>query len=356
MAEANAKATYAILRDFVVAKTSLVYLLTEEERRVEAEIKTLAAAFKPPLKVYVWACTTGVTLNDEVVSATPSIMDALDWFMGVKETSFLVMNDTHVFLKDNPPVIRKLKDAVKKIENNYKTIFLISPVLDVPMELAGDVVLVDMPLPQTEEIERILDQIIAKERHTESLKLALTPDVRDQFVKGGAGLTSQQMLQTFRKTITGKSTITQKDLEILFEEKRQIVRKSGLLELFPQQTGFHELGGFSNLKRWLKERKEIFSKRARDYGLSLPKGVLMMGISGCGKSLGVKAIADFWQLPLLRLDMGRLYDGIQGSPEECFRKIIKTSEASSPCILWIDEIEAGIANAGQKAMGGAASR
>jgi SpoVK/Ycf46/Vps4 family AAA+-type ATPase len=356
MPEQDSKPLRHILKDLVAARTSLIYLLTDEDRRAEMEIKTLAAALKPPFRVYSWSCTTGVTCDDEVVVANPSIMNALDWFMGTNETAFFVVNDVHVFVQDNPPVVRKLKDVAKKIENGYKTIFMLAPVLELPAEITNDVVLVDVPLPKAEEIERILTNVVSKEKHSGSLQQSLTQEVKDQFAKGGAGLTSQQMVQAFRKSLAGRSAITEKEIDLLFEEKRQIVKKSGMLELFPRDTGYNHLGGFSNLKKWLEMRREIFSKKARDYGLSLPKGVLLMGISGCGKSLCVKAIADFWKVPLLRLDMGKLYDGIFGSPEECFRKVIKTSEASSPCVLWIDEIEAGIANASQKTLGGSASR
>lgn len=356
MTEQNSKGLRSVLKDMVLARTSLVYLLTDEDRRVEGEIKALASAFRSPFRVYVWSCTTGITREDEVVVPDPSIMNCLDWFMGVRETAFLILQDIHVFMKDNPPVIRKLKDAVKKIENGYKTVFMVAPVLEIPLEISNEIALVDVPLPRTEEIEKILDQVLSKEKHRETLQQGLTDDIKDLFVKGGAGLTTQQMTQAFRKTLAGKSSITSREIETLLEEKRQIVKKSGLLELTPPGMGYDDLGGFKNLKKWLEMRREIFTKRAREYGLSLPKGVLLMGISGCGKTLCVKAIADFWKVPLLRLDMGRLYDGTQGSPEECFRKVIKTAEASSPCVLWIDEIEAGIANASQKSLGGSASR
>jgi len=356
MAEKDGQGLKGTLREMVVAKTSLLYLLTDEDRRAESEIKALAAAFKPPLRVYVWSCTTGVTLEDESVLPNPSIMEAVDWFMGVEETAFFIINDIHVFLKDNPPVIRKLKDAAKRIENSYKAIFMVSPVLEIPPEIAAEVILVDVPLPRTEEIEKILDHVVAREKHSDRLKASLTDEVKDQFLKAGAGLSQQQIVQAFRKTISGKQAITSREIEVLFEEKRQIVRKSGLLELVSTETAYEDLGGFGNLKKWLKLREEIFSRRAREYGLSFPKGVLLMGISGCGKSLCVKAISSFWKVPLLRLDMGRVYDGIYGAPEECLRKVIKTAEASSPCVLWIDEIEAGIANAGQKSLGGSGSR
>jgi len=343
------------LKDFVIAKTSLIYLLTDEDRRVETEIKTLGSMFKPPFRVYVWSCTTGVTLDDEPVVANPSIMGALEWFMNIQESAFLIIHDVHVFLRDNPPVIRKLKDAAKKIETGYKTILMISPMLEIPPEIATDLILLDVPLPKLDEIEKILTQIVSKEKYREQLSASLTEEVKDAFVKAGAGLTSQQIGHAFRKVLAGKQTVTSRELEALFEEKKQIVRKSGLLELVPNVPIEH-LGGFGNLKKWLRLREDIFSKKAREYGLSFPKGVLLMGISGCGKSLCVKAISSYWQLPLLRLDMGRVYDGIQGTPEECLRKVLKTAEASAPCVLWIDEIEAGIANASQKSLGGSASR
>ena len=356
MPEQNSKGLRGMLKELVIAKTSLIYLLTDEDRRVETEIRTLATAFRPAFSVYVWSCTSGVTRDDEVVLADPSIMTALDWFIDTNEAAFFIINDVHVFLRDNPPVIRKLKDAIRRIENGYKTVFMLAPVLDIPLEISNDVVMVDVPLPTAEEVDRVLSQVISREKARDALQQALTDEVKDQFVKGGLGLTTQQMMQAFRKALAGRTAITSREIETLFEEKRQIVKKSGLLELFPQTTGYDDLGGFKNLKKWLEMRKDIFSKKAREYGLTLPKGVLLMGISGCGKSLCVKAIADFWRVPLLRLDMGRLYDGTQGSPEECFRKVIKTSEASSPCVLRIDEIEAGIANAGQKTLGGSASR
>jgi AAA+ superfamily predicted ATPase len=356
MAEQENQSLRSNLKDLVIARTSLIYLLSEEDRRVEQEIRALASAFRPPFRVYVWSCTTGVTLGDEVVLPNPSLMAALDWFMSIQEAAFLMVNDVHVFLKDNPPVIRKFKDTVRKIDQGYKTVFMVAPVLEIPIEMANDVVLVDVPLPKLEDIEKLLDQVVSKEKFAESLQAALTDDVRDQFLKAGAGLTSQQVMLAFRKVLTGKKTIGSAELELLFGEKKQIVKKSGLLELVPQTMAFEELGGMGTLKKWLTLRREIFSKRAREYGLSLPKGVLLMGISGCGKSLAVKAISAFWQMPLLRLDMGRVYDGTHGTPEECLRKVIKTSEASAPCVLWIDEIEAGIANAGQKTLGGSASR
>lgn len=356
MAEKESSDLRSILRNMVITKTSLIYLVSDEDRRVESEIRSLGLAFRPNVRVYVWSCTRGVVLEDATILASSSLLDALDWFMNLDEIAFLILNDAQFFLSDNPPVIRKIKDLFARVENTHKTIFMVAPSLVIPPELSSEIVVMDVPLPQPEDIERILSLLVEKEKHQETLKESLTPSLRDQFVKAGAGLSSQHIIQVFRKTISGKQNVSDREIDILYEEKRQLVKKSGLLELVPPGMLFDHLGGFRTFKQWLILRKDIFSKRAREYGLSFPKGVLLMGISGCGKSLCVKAIAAFWKIPLLRLDMGRLYDGIQGSPEECLRKVIKTSEASSPCVLWIDEIEAGIANAGQKSLGGSASR
>ncbi len=164
MAEKETKGLRSILKDMVISRTSLVYLVSDEDRRVESEIRSLAAAFKPPFRTYVWSCTTGVTLDDEMVLPKPGILDALDWFMNIKEAAFLLVQDVHVFTKGNPPVIRKLKDVAKRIDNEYKTIFLLSPVLEVPPEMSSDVVLVDVPLPSTDEVERLLQQVVSKEK------------------------------------------------------------------------------------------------------------------------------------------------------------------------------------------------
>jgi SpoVK/Ycf46/Vps4 family AAA+-type ATPase len=347
----------AIIKDLIAARTSLVYLLSDEDRRIEADIKNLASTiFRTPPNVYIWSCTTGLTLNDQPVIKSPAIIDTIDWFMNVQETAFLILNDIHVFMAENPPVVRKLKDAAKKIENSYKTIFMVSPFMTIPPEIEHEIMLVDVPLPNIEEINQVLQQVLAREKHRETLIQSLDQDKLDLFMKAGAGLTTQQVMHAFRKAVSGKKSVTPKEIDILMDDKKQIVRKSGLLDVVTHDISFDDLGGFGNLKNWLKARQDIFSQKARDFGLNLPKGVLMMGISGCGKSLCIKAIADFWRIPLLRLDMGKLYDGVLGTPEECLRRVIKTCEATAPCILWIDEIEAGIANASQKSLGGSASR
>ena len=176
--EKEAKGLRNNLRDLILSKTSLVYLVSEEDRRVEAEIKALGLALKPPFRTYVWSCTNGIVVDEEILMPNLPIMEALDWFMNLQETAFLLINDIHVFMKDNPPVMRKLKDTAKRIDNGYKTIFMVSPITEIPTEIAGDIVLVDVPFPNIDEIERMLQQVIAKEKFRDSLQASLTEEVR----------------------------------------------------------------------------------------------------------------------------------------------------------------------------------
>jgi len=159
-----------------------------------------------------------------------------------------------------------------------------------------------------------------------------------------------------KRSMVGKKTVDDTFIDDLLEEKAQIVRKSGTLEFIRSRISIDQIGGLENIKEWLETRSKAFSTKARDFGLDIPKGMLVMGISGCGKSLCAKAIATGWNLPLLRLDLNEVYSGLLGSPEDVFRRSIKTVEASAPCVLWIDEIEAGITRSGEKTSDSPASR
>jgi vesicle-fusing ATPase len=151
-----------------------------------------------------------------------------------------------------------------------------------------------------------------------------------------------------RRTFVGRDELGEDAVDALLEEKAQLVRKSGTLDFVRSRVDIDKVGGLENIKEWLEVRRLAFSSEAKEFGLDTPKGILLMGISGCGKSLCAKAIATAWNLPLLRLDLNQVYSEAFGSPEEAFRKAIKTVEASAPCVLWIDEIEAGITRSGEK--------
>jgi ATP-dependent 26S proteasome regulatory subunit len=348
----------ATVRRIIQGKTPLVYLVSEEEERVERIVLTAAEKVaNPPWPVYVWSCINGLTRGKERVDECVDPVAALALFLRIKAPALLIFKDLHLFLHDNPSLTRQLKEANRVLRLGPKKIFFVCPRVDLPGDLFSLFKIEDVPLPQYEELSRILDLCIRDRRSaTETLQQSLTQDLRDKMVRAAMGFTANEAADVFHGSLMNQTQITSATVDNVLEEKGVLVRKSGVLEFVSTQAATWEIGGLENLKKWLRERSGAFAPDAEKQGLNAPKGILVMGVSGCGKSLCVKAVASFWRLPLLRLDMGRIYDGLAGPPEEAMRKAIKTSEALAPCVLWIDEIEAGIANQQQKQAGGNEAR
>ena len=187
-----------------------------------------------------------------------------------------------------------------------------------PPEIEKEITVVDIPLPDFEETKQIFDSIMSDEKYSE-LSSQITPDLADKCIHGLLGLGAAEMELALKRSMVGKKSIDDDFVDELLEEKAQIVRKSGTLEFIRSKINLDQIGGLENIKEWLETRANAFSTKARDFGLDIPKGMLVMGISGCGKSLCAKAIATGWNLPLLRLDLNEVYSGMSGSPEDVFR-------------------------------------
>ena len=177
---------------------------------------------------------------------------------------------------------------------------------------------------------------------------SFTPELKNDCINALLGLAAIEIELAIKRVLVNKTSVDYSIIEELLEEKVQIIRKSGTLEFVRSNVILDGVGGLENIKEWLHIRHQAFSSEAKDFGLDFPKGMLIMGISGCGKSLCSKAVSTAWNLPLIRLELNQVYGGAFGTPEEVFRRAIKTVEASAPCILWIDEIEAGITRSGEK--------
>ncbi len=345
------------IRNFIRGTNSLIYLISEEEDRVERIIASAAeSAGGEPVQVYIWSCVHGLTNGQKVVVPTPDPVLALDHFLKLGPNSLLIFKDLHLLVNGNPSLIRQLKETAHVLRLSSKKIFFVSPQLNLPDELFSIFNIEDVPLPRFEELSKILERCIEGSPSCQSLRKSLTVDIRDKIVRASMGFTANMASDAFHGALMNETAITAKAVDFVLAEKQILVRKSGVLEFVNTQADSWEIGGLVNLKKWLSDRNKAFSPTAAKHGLTAPKGILVMGVSGCGKSLCIKAIAVYWKLPLLRLDMGKLYDGLAGPPEEAMRKAIKTAEAVSPCVLWIDEIEAGIANQQQKQAGGKEAR
>jgi len=341
---------------FLAGKSPLMYLVSEEEERVERIVASAARkVIGDSAKVYSWSCLSGLTNYGQTVDRSTDPVKGLELFLHVKEPGVLIYKDLHLFLDKNPQLLRQVKECARILRSGRNKIFFVCPRRILPDELLPLIKIEDLPLPRYEEISQILDLCIKDSGNEESLRKCLTPDLRDKLARAASGFTANEAADAFTEALSNGGSVSSKTVDMVLARKQALVEQSGVLEFVSQQVGSWEIGGLTNLKKWLKERGKAFSPSAAKQGLT-PKGILVMGVSGCGKSLCIKAIASYWKLPLLRLDMGRIYDGLAGQPEEAMRKAIKTAEAVAPCVLWIDEIEAGIANQQQKAGGGREAR
>jgi SpoVK/Ycf46/Vps4 family AAA+-type ATPase len=345
------------IADLINARSSLVYLVSSEEERVERMI--LAGAKKALGRnsaVYLWSCLYGLSKGRDTVVASPDPIKGLEAYAKIKDDQPLIFKDLHLLIRDNTALVRQLRELARLFRTSKKAVFFIAPRLNLPEELYPLFKVMDIPLPSPEELSKTLEMAFDMEFGNAEEKPAIDKNIREKMVRAAQGLTTFEAMDAFRGSFMANGNIGPDNVDFVLKEKEALVRRGGVLEFVTPDMDKWEIGGLLNLKRWLDEREQAWSQDAAARGLAPPKGILAMGVSGCGKSLCIKTIAAYWKLPLLRLDMGKIYDGVAGSPEEAMRKAITTAEAVAPCVLWIDEIEAGIANQNKKAAGGEESR
>ncbi|MFT4009186.1 MAG: AAA family ATPase [Nocardioidaceae bacterium] len=349
------------------ARFPVLYVESFEEPRVLAEITAVAGdanLMRTVRPVYVWSATRGFVAPDgKAQSGTTDPKQAVDWMLRQEGAGVFVMLDLHAHLGDDrrpadPTLIRALRDVASRFQvgNAARVLVVVSPILRIPSEIEKDVTIVDFPLPNEREIRGVLDGIIASNTSNDRIRIEVDDLGRERLAKAALGLTLNEATNAFARAMVNDGTLTNDDVHVIMEEKKQAVRKAGLLEFVDVNLDLEDVGGLQNLKRWLNKRNNSWLAEAADYGLPAPKGVLMTGIPGCGKSLTAKAIAAAWELPLLRLDIGKVFAGIVGSSEQNMRSAIRTAEAAAPCILWLDEVEKGFSGISGEGDSGTSSR
>lgn len=326
----------------IQAQYPLIYLVTSEEERTERAISMIAQAKSQQRRVFVWTVTHGIVEYGQsrhiTQHNTVSSEAALQWVIQQKEAGIYIFKDLHPFI-DSPVTTRWLRDAIASFKGTQKTIILMSPVQTVPIELEKEVVVLDYPLPDLSELNQVLSHQLeqTKTRRT-------TTETREKLLKAALGLTHDEAEKVYRKAQVKAGRLTEAEVDIVLSEKKQLIRRNGILEYIEEDETIDSVGGLEELKRWLKQRSNAFTERAREYGLPQPKGMLILGVPGCGKSLIAKTTSRLWGLPLLRLDMGRVYDGsMVGRSEANLRNALKTAESISPAILFIDELDKSFA-------------
>ena len=344
------------LNILIQAQYPLIYLITPEEERAEQAISNISKAHEYR-RVFVWTVTHGIVEYGQprqmTLHNTVSPEAALEWVIRQTEPGIYIFKDLHPFI-DGAVVTRWLRDAIASFKNTQKAIILMSPIQQVPIELEKEVVVLDYPLPNLKELNQVLSAQLNQTKNSR-----IKTDAREKLLKAALGLTKDEAEKVYRKARVKSDRLTEEEVEIVLSEKKQLIRRNGILEYIEEDETIEAVGGLEELKIWLKQRSNAFTERAREYGLPQPKGMLILGVPGCGKSLIAKTTSRLWGLPLLRLDMGRVYDGsMVGRSEANLRNALKTAESISPAILFIDELDksfAGGAGSGDSD-GGTSSR
>ena len=333
------------IETLIRARYPILYIITNEEMRVQNLLVEIAA--KRQKKVFEWTFSNGIVPAGTSIqsqknrnASTKDPLAALDQVIEQVEPAIYLFKDFHPFLtKNNFAIIRKLKDIAQHLKNSFKTIVLISPVMEIPAELDKEITVINFPQPTKEDLGAMLDKIVAEVSDRKQIQIDLDEQGRDRLLQAALGLTLGEAENVFAKIIVQEQRLSGDYVNEVFAEKQQIIRKSGLLEYYKTEDDFASVGGLTVLKDWLNKRSVAFTDEARAFGLPAPKGILLLGVQGCGKSLCAKAVSRLWQLPLLRFDMGRMFGSLVGSSEENVRRAIAVAESVAPAVLWVDEID-----------------
>lgn len=352
--------------DLLRARFPYIHITTYEETRLIKELTRIVST--PDLinsvrKVYVWKSSEGFKdSNGMIQEDTYEKIQALNFVRKCEEDALFIFLDFHVFCKNtsgnfDDTVVRFLKDLIPNLKQarNFRNVIFVSPTFTLPDDLKKDITVLDFDLPTSDEIASVLDGII-RDNSGGNLKVNLNPKEKEELVKAAVGLTLQEAENAFARAMVNDGCLNSEDVDIVLKEKSQVIKKSDILEYIDSKVKIEDVGGLENLKKWLSKRDKSWLDSAKKYGLPSPKGVLLTGVPGCGKSLIAKSISSMWHLPLLRFDVSKVFNMYVGNSESNMREAIKMAEAISPCVLWIDEIEKGFSGLGGSGDSGTTSR
>ncbi len=318
------------------ARTPLIWIRSGEEQRVEELLKEASSRLQPR-RLAIWDYIEGLRgiANSEGLAARQPIA-VLQWLQKVDSNSptILLVKDFHRFCED-AGIARMLRNLSIQLRQQPHTIVMSSGPWIPPNDLDDSLTILDLPLPQQPELRSLLSNI------SQANGTPLELDVLEELTHACSGLSEARVRQVAARALAQRGRMSREDLAEVLEEKRQSVARSEVLEYCETKATQADIGGLDALKHWLNQRHQAFSDEARNFGLPLPRGVLLVGPQGTGKSLTAKAIAHSWSMPLLRLDVGRLFAGLVGASEARTRETIQRAEAMAPCVLWIDEIDKG---------------
>ncbi len=320
----------------IKSRTTLIWIKTKEEERLEKLLNVLCKKLSPK-RFVCWDCVSGLRgLINEEGKFSNNPLGVLKWLKEQNSglSTILLLKDFHKFY-DDPTINRTIKELSSKLQETSHNLIISSHLLPSSEELDELMTILNLPLPDQKELKDLINRIALNTNSN------LNAQDLEELTMAASGLTEIKVKQVAAKALTQRGKISKEDIKDILAEKKQVIARSEILEFFEAKSSQDEIGGLNVLKIWLNQRHRAFSKEARDYGLPIPKGVLLVGAQGTGKSLTAKSISKSWSMPLLRLDVGRLFSSLVGSSEARTRETISRAEAMSPCILWIDEIDKG---------------
>jgi ATP-dependent 26S proteasome regulatory subunit len=256
-----------------------------------------------------------------------------------------VLKDFHRHM-DDPVVVRRLRDVGQKFSANRRTVIITAPSITIPPELGSLVEFFELPLPDQQRLRQIIDEMIVRMGKTHTLKRALNPAGFDAMANNLRGLTEEEAERASSQAIVSRYGVTPETVTDVLEAKKDLLRRSGMLEFVDTSESLARVGGLENLKRWLAQRRDTWEDSAREFGLEPPRGVIILGVQGCGKSMCARAIAGEWNLPLVKFDTAAVFDKYIGETEKRIQKVFRVAEGLAPCVFWIDELEKIFAGSG----------
>jgi len=324
------------------ARYPIISIVSVEEGRVLEHLRYVSRELGK--KLYVWSTATGLQLDSDIapthykkVIRLPEVVESLEKIAQDNESALYFFKDLEYYL-DEPIVIRILKELSYILRHSYKSLLYITPEYKHRPEVEAFIALYDFPYPSRKDIRQHYHTLIGQV-NSRKFSVCVDEEFVEKLTDAALGLTEDEFEDVISRILVQHEGISRAQLPDIYSEKKQIIRKSGVLDYYESDIQMSEIGGLGALKGWLKKRKKAFSARARDFGVPLPKGILLLGVQGCGKSLSAKAVANYFEFPLLKLDMGRLFSSYIGSSEENIRKAIYLAKTLAPVVLWVDELD-----------------
>lgn len=343
MTAPNESRAHRVLRDIVESGRPLAYFRTAEEHRIVELLRdTARTLFTPPAPLFVWTLTEGLRRDGDTgpgeALGPRAVLDAI---IASQEPGVYLLKDFHEPMRESAEVRRRLRDLYDACLDRGKVAVISSPVKYIPEEIERAVAYVELAVPDLAELTAFLRRE-AETITASGCTVDTSEETTQQLGRALQGLTMDDAKHAIRRALAERRALDAESVPALLEEKRLLVNRSGTVEYIPVQSDLGDVGGLSVMKQWLLERRRLFQMRDSLAAEIVPKGVLVMGVSGCGKSLSVKAIASCFDLPLYRIDMIEIFSGRHGTPEGAFVRACRMLESMAPAVVWFDEIEAGI--------------